>query len=65
MTGGPNGWLDLLSCSQRKVQLRHWSSVHEGEGVVVVKLLGLVRVDATHQSTALDIRLVIVGSNLD
>ena len=31
------------------------SSVREGEGVVVIKLLGLVRVDATHQSTALDI----------
>ena len=26
-----------------------------GEGIVVIKLLGLVRVDATHQSTALDI----------
>ena len=28
--------------------------VREGEGVVVIKFLGLVRVDATHQSTALD-----------
>ena len=57
MTGGPNRWLALLSCSQRQVQLRHQSSVHEGEGVVVIKFLGLVRVDATHQSTALDISL--------
>ena len=46
-----------LSCSQRQVQLRHRSSVREGEGVVVIKFLGLVRVDATHQSTALDISL--------
>ena len=57
MTGGPNRWLALLSCSQRQVQLRHRSSVREGEGVVVIKFLGLVRVDATHQSTALDISL--------
>ena len=34
MTGGPNRWLALLSCSQRQVQLRHRSSVREGEGVV-------------------------------
>mgnify|MGYP005814008481 CR=1 FL=1 len=39
----------------KKVRLRHQSSVYEVEGVVVIKLLGLVRVDATHQSTALDI----------
>ena len=45
MTGGPNKWLALLSCSQRQVQLRHRSSVREGEGVVVIKFLGLVRVD--------------------
>ena len=57
MTGGPNRWLALLSCSQRQVQLRHRSSVREGEGVVVIKFLGLVRVDATHQSTALAISL--------
>ena len=57
MTSGPNRWLALLSCSQRKVQLRHQSSVREGEGVVVIKFLGLVRVDVTHQSTALDISL--------
>ena len=30
--------------------------VREGEGVVVIKFLGLVRVDVTHQSTALDIQ---------
>ena len=29
--------------------------VREGEGIVVIKLLDLVRVDATHESTALDI----------
>ncbi len=57
MTGGPNRWLALLSCSQRQVQLRHRSSVREGEGILVIKLVGLVRVDATHQSTALDISL--------
>ena len=57
MTGGPNRWLALLSCSQRQVQLRHQSSVREGEGIVVIKLLGRVQVDATHQSTALDISL--------
>ena len=57
MTGGPKRWLAHLSCSQRQVQLRHRSSVLEGEGVVVIKFLGLVRVDATHQSTALDISL--------
>ena len=45
MTGGPNRWLAHLSCSQRQVQLRHRSSVREGEGVVVMKFLGLVRVD--------------------
>ena len=57
MTGGPNRLLALLSCSQRQVQLRHRSSVRKGEGVVVIKLLGLVRVDATHQSIALYISL--------
>ena len=57
MTCGPNRWLAHLSCNQRQVPLRHQSSVREGEGVVVIKLLGLVRVDATHQSTALDISL--------
>ena len=36
------------------MQLRHRSSVREGEGVVVIKFLGLVRVDATHQITAHD-----------
>ena len=45
MIGGPNRWLALLSCSQRQVQLRHRSSVREGEGVVVMIFLGLVRVD--------------------
>ena len=30
------------------------SSVREGQGIVVIKFLGLVRVDTTHQSTALD-----------
>ena len=48
MTGGPNRWVAHLSCSQRQVWLRR-------EGVVVIKLLGLVRVDVTHQSTTLDI----------
>ena len=57
MTGGPNRWLALLSCSQRQVQLRHRSSVCEGEGTIVIKFLGPVRVDATHQRTALDISL--------
>ena len=51
MTGGPNRWVAHPSRSQRQVRLRHRSSVREGEGVVVIKLLGLVRVDATHHST--------------
>ena len=55
MTGGPDRCVANLSYSQRQVQLRHRSSIRKGEGIVVIKLLGLVRVDATHQSTALDI----------
>ena len=47
-----------IACSERPVQLRHRSSVREGEGIVVIKFLGLVRVDATHQSTGLDISLL-------
>ena len=34
-----------LSYSQRQVQLRHRSSVRKGEGIVVIKFLGFVRVD--------------------
>ena len=41
-TGGPDRCVANLSYNQRQVQLRHRSSVRQGEGVVVTKLLIVV-----------------------